>query len=248
VIQSSGGINKFQKCVADRSKFGSSNSRPHPNNFKKDLTSRSQSPENERYIRKEVQTASGSSCSRCFRSECPGSTDGTWQNSACADPKKDLFVPIPICRVLKHVLQFVLFSNKTSYNAAVKSSYAAKGIDFGVNTSDIIENAVLGVNSALPYTFAFHSPTIYSQADTLRSFLFTAPPSSSRSLASIPDTGNPKMAAGKPWWDDYSLLLEEAGLLKDVRYASCSESFGFGDGPSSPQLLVAIQVPLFHRL
>jgi hypothetical protein len=56
------------------------------------------------------------------------------------------------------------------------------------------------------------------------------------------------MAAGKPWWDDYSLLLEEAGLLNDVRYASCSWSFGFGDGPSSPPLFVANQVSLFHRL
>jgi hypothetical protein len=56
------------------------------------------------------------------------------------------------------------------------------------------------------------------------------------------------MAAGKPWWDDYSLLLEEAVFLNDVRYASCSESFGFGDGPSSPPLFVAIQVPLFQRL
>jgi hypothetical protein len=58
----------------------------------------------------------------------------------------------------------------------------------------------------------------------------------------------PKMAAGKPWWDDYSLLLEEAGILNGIRYASCSESFGFGDGPSSPPLFVAIQVPRFHRL
>jgi hypothetical protein len=56
------------------------------------------------------------------------------------------------------------------------------------------------------------------------------------------------MAAGKPWWDDYSLLLEEDGLLNDVRYASCSESFGFGDGHSTPPLFVSIQVPLFHRL
>jgi hypothetical protein len=56
------------------------------------------------------------------------------------------------------------------------------------------------------------------------------------------------MAAGKPWWDDYSLLLEEAVFLNDVRYASCSESFGFGDGPSSSPLFVAIQVPLFQRL
>jgi hypothetical protein len=120
----------------------------------------------------------------------------------------------------------VVFSNKTSYNAAVKSFYAGKGIDFGENTSDIIENVVLGVNSTLPYTFAIRSPNRYSQEDTLRSFLFRAPPSSARSLESIPDTGNPKMAAGKPWWDDYSLLLEEAGLLNDVRYASCSESFG----------------------
>jgi hypothetical protein len=166
----------------------------------------------------------------------------------CADPKKDLFVPIPICRVLKHILQFVLFSNKSSYNAAVKSFYAAKGIDFGANTSDIIENVVLGVNSAVPYTFATRSPNCYSQEDTLRIFLFRAPPSSARSLATIPDTGNPKMAAGKPWWDDYSLPLEKAGLLNDVRYSSCSESFGFGDGPSSPPLFVAIQVPLFHRL
>jgi hypothetical protein len=37
-------------------------------------------------------------------------------------------------------------------------------------------------------------------------------------------------------------------LLNDVRYASCSESFGFSDGPSSPPLFVALQVPLFHRL
>jgi hypothetical protein len=248
VVQSRGGTNKFQKYVADRSSFGSRNSSPHPNNCKKDSTSRSQVAGNERFIRKEIQDATGSSCSRCFRSERPGSTDGTWQNSVCADPKEDLFVPIPICRVLKDILQFVLFSNKTSYNAAVKSFYAAKGIDFGENTSDTIENVVLGVNSALPYTFGIRSPNRYSQEGTLHSFLFRAPPSSARSLASIPDTGNPKMAVGKPWWDDYSLLLEEAGLLNDVRYASFSESFGFGDGPSSPPLFVAIQVPLFHRL
>jgi hypothetical protein len=92
----------------------------------------------------------------------------------------------------------VLFSNKTSYNAAVKSFYAAKGIDFGENTSDNIDNAVLGVNSALPYTFAIRSPNLYSQEDTLRSFLFRAPPSSARSLAPIPDTVNPKMATGSP--------------------------------------------------
>jgi hypothetical protein len=190
VVQSRGGINKFQNYVADRSSFASRNSRPHPNNFKKDSTSRSPSAENERYIRKESQDAIGSSCSRCFRSECPGSTDGTWKNCVCADPK-DLFVPIPICWVLKHILQFVLFSNKTSYNAAVKSFYAAKGIDFGENTSDIIQNVVLGVNSALPYTFTIRSPNRYSQEDTLRSFLFRAPPSSARSLVSFQDTGNP---------------------------------------------------------
>jgi hypothetical protein len=154
VVQSRGGINKFQKYVADRSSFGSRNSQPHPNNFKKDSTSRSQVAENERYIRKEIQDATGSSCSRCFRSELPGSTDGTWQNSFCANLKKDLFVPIPICGVLKHILQFVLFSNKISSNAAVESFYAAKGIDFGENTNDIIEKVVLGVNSALHYTFA----------------------------------------------------------------------------------------------
>jgi hypothetical protein len=101
-VQSRGGINKFQEYVADRSSLGSRNSRPHPNNFKKDSTSRSQSAENERYIRKEIQDATDSSFSRYFRSECPGSTDGTWQNSVWADPKKDMFVPIPICRVLKH--------------------------------------------------------------------------------------------------------------------------------------------------
>jgi hypothetical protein len=200
VVQSRGGINKFQKYVTDSSSFGSRNSRPHPNDFKKDSTSRSQSAENERYIRKEIQDATGSSCSRCFRSECPSSTDGTWQNSVWADPKKDLFVPVPICRVLKHILHFVVFSNKTSHNAAVKSFYAAKGIDFGENTSDIIENVVLGVNSTLPYTFAIRSPNRYSQEDTLRSFRIRAPPSSERSLASIPDAGIPKMAAGKPWW------------------------------------------------
>jgi hypothetical protein len=69
VVQSRGGINKFQKYVADHSSIGSRNSRPHPSNFKKDSTSRSQSAENERYIRKEIQDATGSSCSRCFRSE-----------------------------------------------------------------------------------------------------------------------------------------------------------------------------------
>jgi hypothetical protein len=163
-----------------------------------DVTSRSQSAENERYIRKEFQDATGSGCSRCFRSECPGSTDGTWQNSVCVDPKEDLFIPIPIWWVLKHNLQFVLFSNKKSHNAAVKSFYAAKGIDFSENASDIVENAVLGVNSALPYILAIRSPNLFSQEDTLRSFLFRAPPSSARSLASIPDTGNPTMAAGKP--------------------------------------------------
>jgi hypothetical protein len=231
VIQSHGGINKFQKCVADRSNFGSSNSRPLPNNINKDSTSRSQSAENEPYIRKENQDATRSSCTSFFRSECPGSTVGTWQISVCAGPRKDMFVPIPICRVLKHVLQFVLFSNKTSYNAAVKSLYAAKVIGLGENTAEITENAVLGVKSALHYRFAFHSSTFYSQEDILCSFLFTSSPLSSRSLASIPDTGNAEMAAGKPWWDDYSLLLEDAGLSNDVRYTSCSESFAFGDGP-----------------
>jgi hypothetical protein len=198
VVQSRGGINKFQKYVADRSSFGSRNSRPHPNNLKMDSTSRSQSAENECYIRKEIQDATGTSCSWCFRSECPGSTDGAWQNSVCADSKKDLFVPIPICRVLNHILQFVLFSGKTSYNAAVKSFYAAKGIDFGENTSDIIENVVLRVNSALPYTYAIRSPNRYSQEDTLRSFVFRATPSSARSLALIPDTGNPRWRRESP--------------------------------------------------
>jgi hypothetical protein len=188
VVQSRGGICKFQKCVADCASFGSGNSRPHPNNFKRDVTSRSQSAENKRYIRKELQDVTGSSCSRCLRSECPGSTDGTWQNSICADPKKDLFVPISICRVLKHILQFMVFSNKTSCTAVI-SFYAANGIDMGENTSDNIENAVLGVNSALHYTLAIRSPNLYFQDDTLRSFLFRAPPSSARSLASIPDTG-----------------------------------------------------------
>jgi hypothetical protein len=87
-------------------------------------------------------------------------------------------------------------------------------------------------------TFASRSSIPYSQKGILRSFLFTAPPEKSNSLASIQDTGNPKMEAGKPWWDDYSLLLEEAGLLNNVCYASCYESFGFGDSPSSPPLLL----------
>jgi hypothetical protein len=84
-------------------------------------------------------------------------------NSVCVNPKEDLFIPIPICWVLKQNLQFVLFSNKKSYNAAVKSFYAAKGIDFGENMSDIVENAVLGVNSALPYTLAIRSPNLFSK-------------------------------------------------------------------------------------
>jgi hypothetical protein len=88
----------------------------------------------------------------------PRSTDWTWKNSVCADPKKDLFVPIPIFRVLKHVLQFVHFSNKTSYNPSVKSFYAASGIDFGEKTTDIFENAVLRVNSACPIRLLFTPP------------------------------------------------------------------------------------------
>jgi hypothetical protein len=40
LVQSRRGINKFQKCVADRSSFGSRNSRPHPIFFKRDSTSR----------------------------------------------------------------------------------------------------------------------------------------------------------------------------------------------------------------
>jgi hypothetical protein len=142
----------------------------------------------------------------------------------------------------------VLLSIKTSYNAAVKSFYAAKGIDFGVNPSDVIENTVLGVNSAMPHTFTSRSPTIYSQEDVLRGFLFTAPRSSSRSLPSIPDTCHAKTAAGKPRRDDNLLLLEESGLVKYVRYASCSESFRSSDGPSSPPLFEVIQIPPFHRL
>jgi hypothetical protein len=66
--------------------------------------------------------------------------------------------------------------------------------NFGVNTSESIENEFQGVNSALAHTFAFHSRTFYSQEYTLSSSFFSAPPSSSRSLASVPDTGNPKMA------------------------------------------------------
>jgi hypothetical protein len=57
-----------------------------------------------------------------------------------------------------------------------------------------------------------------------------------------------KDVCGKTLLVDNSLLLEEPGTCNDVLYASCSESLRFGDGPSSPPLFVAIQVPPFHRL
>lgn len=170
---------------------------------------------NSQYIREELTRFTGSNCARCLRTLCEAPKDSSkWDSSPCTsqDPSH---IPAVLCRVLKKkVLQFCLFRSQGGYSRAVSSFHTSGGKDFAGNTEAIIDNATRCVLDACLYTT---SSTLTSRTSTLHttsSFTHAATDISSValrcyllqtraedwSLASVPDYGNPKFAAGLVWW------------------------------------------------
>lgn len=231
-----------------------------PNNFKK---SKASSAQNRKNLVQALAKQVGSSCTRCLRPSCSGSTTG-WRDAPCAQEGSENYVSYALCQALFHLVKF-MFGDGYEENSkvAIKNFYLQKGQFITTSKPSSIESmrkwmteVVKTKNSCYMgcftnYANGCHSyPSWWTTGKRAFSTLMESPQKLSlegRCLRAMPDLGCPEYIAGLCWWNDYRILLQDAGLLDTIGNGQAPGTYAFGDSMQKPACYRLLQVPLFYR-